>query len=83
MYRKKIGFQTKHILNPRSMLFHPAKVPLKVFSIVFEVHSAHCDAAAIPGYLQGHFHTFILNVTTSLVVFILKAVSSFSILSWR
>ena len=25
------------------MLFHPAKVQLKVFSILFKVPSAHCD----------------------------------------
>ena len=25
------------------MLFHPAKVPLKVFSILFKSHSACCD----------------------------------------
>ena len=37
-----LGFQTKHILNPLSMLFHPAKVPLKVFSILFKSHLACC-----------------------------------------
>ena len=37
-----LGFQTKYILNPWSILFHPIKVPLKVFSILFKIHSACC-----------------------------------------
>ena len=37
-----LGFQTKHILSPWSMLFHHMKVSLKVFSILFKVHSARC-----------------------------------------
>ena len=37
-----LGFQTKYILNPWCMLFHPMKVPLKVSSILFKIHSACC-----------------------------------------
>ena len=37
-----LGFQTKYILNPWCMLFHPVKVPFKVISILFIVHSARC-----------------------------------------
>ena len=39
-----LGFQTKHILNPWSMLFYPVKVPLRVFSSSCKVHSVHCVA---------------------------------------
>ena len=35
-----LGFQTKYILNPWCMLFHPVKVLLKVISISFKSHSA-------------------------------------------
>ena len=35
------------------MLFHPAKVPLKVISILFKVYSAHCAAIAAG---QGAIH---------------------------
>ena len=38
-----LGFQIKYILNPWCMLFHPAKVPWKVFSILFKIHSACCE----------------------------------------
>ena len=37
-----LGFQTKYILNLWCMLFHPVKVLLKVFSILFKIHSACC-----------------------------------------
>ena len=30
-------------MNPWCMLFHPAKVPFKVFSILFKSHWARCD----------------------------------------
>ena len=38
----KLGFQTKHILKPWCIIFYSAKVPLKVFSILFKVNWAHC-----------------------------------------
>ena len=38
-----LGFQTKYFLNPRCMLFHPAKVLLKVFSISFKVLWPCCE----------------------------------------
>ena len=54
-----LGFQTKHILNPWSMLFHPPKVPLKVFSILSKVHSAHCERTLAIGMMRlFHFEEF-------------------------
>ena len=37
-----VRFETKCILNPWSILFHPVKILLKVFSILFKVHSVCC-----------------------------------------
>ena len=42
-----LGFQRKCILSPWGILFHPAKVPLKVFSILFRVNSLCCDTIAL------------------------------------
>ena len=36
-----LGFQIKSILNPWSMLFHPEKVMLKLFSAIFKIHWAY------------------------------------------
>ena len=36
------GIQTKYILSPWCMLLHPAKVLLKVFSILFKVYWVCC-----------------------------------------
>ena len=48
-----LGFQTKYVLSPWCMLFHPAKVPFKVFSILFKFHWARCV------FLWCHNHRFI------------------------
>ena len=39
----KLGFQTKHILNPWSMQFNAVKVSLLAFVILFKILSAHCE----------------------------------------
>ena len=33
------------------MLFHPAKVPFKVISILFKVHSAHCEKVILLSFV--------------------------------
>ena len=51
------------------MLFHPAKVPLKIFSISFKVHSVSCDRdpsnlAIVPGqYTLVFLKTVAISVT--------------------
>ena len=52
-----LGFQTKYILNPWSILVHPAKVPLKVFSILFKVHWACCEVGT-PDCLSFGLNSF-------------------------
>ena len=37
-----LGFHTKYILNSWCMSFYPAKVPLRMLSILFKVRSTHC-----------------------------------------
>ena len=37
----KLGFHTKHILNPGSMHFNPVKVSLVAFAILLKIHSAY------------------------------------------
>ena len=40
-----LGFLVKYILGPYFMLFHPVKVPLKVFSILFKFLTTYCVVA--------------------------------------
>ena len=37
-----IGFYTKHIRNPWSTSFNPAKVSLMAFAVLFKILSTHC-----------------------------------------
>ena len=53
-----LGFQTKYILNPWCMLFHLVKVPLKVFSTLFKIHSACCEQ-----YVQSCYFGELSNIT--------------------
>ena len=42
-----LGFHAKYIQSPLIMLFHPAKVLLKGFAILFKIISAHWSLGAI------------------------------------
>ena len=44
----------KEILSPKDMLFYPAKVPMKVFSISIKILSTYCEPfsmAAVSAHL--------------------------------
>ena len=56
------GFQTKYILNPWGMLFHPVRVLLKVISILFKVCSACYEK--IPKNVQKNSIRFQKNYYT-------------------
>ena len=47
-----LRFVSKYILNPWSMLFHPPKVLLKVFSILSKVQSVHCERTLAIGMMR-------------------------------
>ena len=50
-------FQKIYILNPWYILFHPTKIPWKVFSILLKVRSACCGLAGERQLIHGTYIT--------------------------
>ena len=53
-----LGFQIRCVLNPCDMFFHPAKVLLKVFSILFKIF----QRTAIKATFQQKFTNYLLQI---------------------
>ena len=78
-----LGFQTKYILNPWCMLFHPMKVPLKVFSMLFKIHAACCVLAQRKKMRsQKRFFSCLLAIKIDQYIFFTETYEYFGIFNW-